>query len=96
MSHLDVVPAPTGGAYNWTHGPFSGAIADGFIWGRGALDVKVSLLQQMEAVAGLLRRGHTPSRTIYLAFGHDEEVGGAYGEPASWWVGCGGGWVLWF
>ena len=57
MSHLDVVPAPSGPGYNWTHGPFSGAIADGFIWGRGALDIKSAAFQQLEAVALLLRQG---------------------------------------
>ena len=152
MAHLDVVPAPTDGPYNWTHGPFSGAIADGcaapflrraaprcavtaactcaeaspraclpacaapapparcdplyiecnkltllhcgrttrrYLWGRGALDDKVTVLQQLEAVSLLLRQGHTPQRTLYLAFGHDEEVGGERGgcggaAPAAW------------
>ncbi|KAL4858195.1 N-fatty-acyl-amino acid synthase/hydrolase [Chlorella vulgaris] len=82
MSHFDVVPAPEGPGYNWTYPPFSGTVADGYIWGRGALDVKVTLLQQMEAVSLLLRQGYVPQRTIYLAFGHDEEVGGTAGAGA--------------
>jgi carboxypeptidase PM20D1 len=49
------------------------------VWGRGALDVKVTLMQQLEAVELLLRQGHTPARTLYFAFGHDEEVGGGSG-----------------
>ncbi|PRW33795.1 Zn-dependent [Chlorella sorokiniana] len=83
MAHIDVVPAPTDGpGQNWTHPPFSGAIADGFIWGRGTLDIKSLVLQQLEAVELLLRQGYQPKRTIYLAFGHDEEVGGAQGAKA--------------
>lgn len=57
MSHMDVVPAPEGPAYNWTHPPFGGVVADGFIWGRGALDVKVTLMQQLEALSLLLSQG---------------------------------------
>ncbi|KAL4436962.1 hypothetical protein ABPG75_004101 [Micractinium tetrahymenae] len=82
MSHMDVVPAPEGPAYNWTHPPFGGVVADGYIWGRGALDVKVSLLQQLEAVSLLLDQGFQPKRTIHFAVGHDEEQGGAYGARA--------------
>jgi len=57
VAHLDVVPAPEGGAYNWTYPPFSGTVADGFVWGRGALDIKSAVCQQLEAVSLLLRRG---------------------------------------
>lgn len=82
MSHMDVVPAPEGPAYNWTHPPFGGVVADGFIWGRGALDVKVTLMQQLEALSLLLSQGFEPTRTIHFAVGHDEEQGGAYGARA--------------
>lgn len=75
VSHLDVVPA-TG---NWTHPPFSGTIADGFVWGRGAMDTKISLTGILEAIAQLLDTGFSPQRTVLLAFGHDEELSGAYG-----------------
>ncbi|SHK20075.1 M20 family peptidase [Rhodothermus profundi] len=77
MGHQDVVPIATPEA--WTHPPFGGVIADGFIWGRGALDDKVSVLGVLEAVEQLLAEGFQPVRTVYLAFGHDEEVGGRYG-----------------
>jgi carboxypeptidase PM20D1 len=77
MSHMDVVPALLGA--NWTHPPFSGTVADGYIWGRGALDTKVTLTAILEAVQELLISGFHPQRTIILAFGHDEEVGGEYG-----------------
>lgn len=79
LAHLDVVTVEAGSEDAWTQKPFSGAIADGYIWGRGALDDKASVLAQMEAVEILLARGFKPRRTIYLAYGHDEEVGGQDG-----------------
>ncbi|MDA2920118.1 M20 family peptidase [Desulfobacterota bacterium AH_259_B03_O07] len=79
MGHLDVVPVKSETVDDWTHPPFSGSIADGYIWGRGAMDVKVSVLSILEAVEILLEQGFQTHRTIYLAFGHDEEVGGSNG-----------------
>lgn len=79
MGHMDVVPVPEPNLPEWTHAPFSGDTADGFVWGRGTLDDKTTVLAILEAVEGLLGAGFTPARTIYLAFGHDEEVGGRYG-----------------
>ena len=76
MSHLDVVPVEVGTEDNWTHPPFSGRIADGFIWGRGALDVKSGALGLLEAAEQLLEEGFQPSGDVYLALGHDEETGG--------------------
>jgi carboxypeptidase PM20D1 len=76
MGHLDVVPVEAAVAAKWQHGPFSGDITDGFIWGRGTLDDKVSVLAVLEAVETLLVEGYTPARTVILAFGHDEEVAG--------------------
>jgi len=79
MGHLDVVPVKSETVDNWTHPPFSGSIADGYIWGRGAIDDKVSVFSILEAVEILLEQGFQTHRTIYLAFGHDEEVGGSNG-----------------
>jgi carboxypeptidase PM20D1 len=79
MGHLDVVPVDPGSEAAWTHGPFDGVIADGFVWGRGALDDKISVVAIMEAVEALIGEGFTPARTVYLAFGHDEELGGLGG-----------------
>ncbi|MFA5401076.1 MAG: M20 family peptidase [Dehalococcoidia bacterium] len=76
MAHQDVVPASEEG---WEHPPFSGRIADGRIWGRGTLDDKGSLMGILEAVEHLAKDGFKPSRSIYLAFGFDEEVGGKEG-----------------
>ncbi len=80
MAHQDVVPADPDTAMDWTHPPFSGDIADGFVWGRGALDDKDSVVALHEAVEALLAQGFQPRRTVYFAFGHDEEVGGVTGS----------------
>jgi carboxypeptidase PM20D1 len=76
MAHQDVVSAdPT----EWTHPPFEGKIADGFIWGRGTLDIKNQLIGIMEAAEALLQQGYRPERTILFGLGHDEETGGVNG-----------------
>ncbi len=80
MSHLDVVPVEEGTECDWTRPPFSGEIADGFIWGRGALDVKCGALGLLEAVERLLADGFRPTCDVYLALGHDEETGGLGGN----------------
>ena len=82
MSHIDVVPVAPGTEDQWEHPPFSGAIADGYVWGRGAIDNKGSLIAMVEAAELLAKRGFRPQRTIYFAFGHDEEIGGGTGNKA--------------
>jgi carboxypeptidase PM20D1 len=77
MAHQDVVPVEA--ESTWTYPPFAGRVADGYAWGRGALDDKGNLMAILEAVERLVADGVTPRRTIYLAFGHDEEVGGRNG-----------------
>lgn len=79
MAHQDVVPVTPEALDRWTHPPFAGQVADGFVWGRGAMDDKAGMMGIFEAVEALLSEGYQPARTIYLAFGHDEEVGGVYG-----------------
>jgi carboxypeptidase PM20D1 len=79
MGHLDVVPVETGTETQWEHAAFSGDVARGFVWGRGALDDKVTVLGVLEAVEVLLAEGVRPRRTLMLAFGQDEEVGGWHG-----------------
>lgn len=74
MSHQDVVPIVAGTEENWTHAPFSGEISDGFIWGRGTLDIKQQVFGTLEAVEYLLKKGHRFRRTVFLAFGEDEET----------------------
>ena len=78
-AHSDVVPIEPGTLDDWTHPPFEGAIAGGYVWGRGTMDCKGQLIAIMEAVEWLLSEGYQPERTIHLAFGDDEEVGGHRG-----------------
>lgn len=79
MAHMDVVPVIPGTEADWLHPPFGGEVADGQVWGRGALDDKSSVMSIMEAAELLLAQGFQPRHTVYLAFGHDEEVGGPDG-----------------
>lgn len=79
LAHQDVVPVEAGSESRWQHAPFSGDVADGYLWGRGTLDDKASLIAQMEAIESLLAQGFKPGRTIYFAYGHDEETGGHNG-----------------
>ena len=76
MAHQDVVPIEEASRNLWTVDPFEGIVKNDSVWGRGACDDKINIIGIMEAVEGLLREGFQPRRTIYLAFGHDEEVGG--------------------
>ncbi|MCF0137908.1 MAG: M20/M25/M40 family metallo-hydrolase [Oscillospiraceae bacterium] len=72
MAHQDVVPAEG----EWTHAPFSGDIADGKVWGRGAADIKCSLMAFMQAVEELLETGYVPDNDVYLVSSCTEEWGG--------------------
>lgn len=80
LAHFDVVPP--GDPDRWKYPPFSGEIAEGYIWGRGAVDDKLSDIAILQAVEELLSEGVTPERTIYLCFGGDEEIGGTEGAQA--------------
>lgn len=71
MAHYDVVPVDESDP--WTHPPFEGRIADGRVYGRGALDDKGPLIVVIEAVENLLADGFTPARDVYLSFGGNEE-----------------------
>ncbi|MFF4323878.1 M20/M25/M40 family metallo-hydrolase [Streptomyces sp. NPDC001568] len=74
--HTDVVPA---NAADWTYDPFSGEIADGCVWGRGAVDMKDMDAMTLAVVRDRMRSGRKPPRDIVLAFLADEEAGGIYG-----------------
>jgi carboxypeptidase PM20D1 len=82
MAHLDVVPVEGAAVEAWTHPPFAGVIEGGFVWGRGAIDVKTGVILWLEAMEALLAEGFVPERTIYLSLGHDEEIGGPNGAVA--------------
>jgi carboxypeptidase PM20D1 len=86
MAHQDVVPIDPVSADKWLQAPFGGVIAEGFIWGRGTLDDKGALMALHEAAESLLAQDFQPKRTVYFAFGHDEEVGGRQGAAkiAEW------------
>lgn len=82
LAHQDVVPIAPGTEGDWAVPPFSGAVKDGFIWGRGSWDDKGNLMSQLEAVEMLVASGFKPERTVYLAYGADEEVSGLRGAMA--------------
>ncbi|XP_028398192.1 N-fatty-acyl-amino acid synthase/hydrolase PM20D1.2-like [Dendronephthya gigantea] len=73
ISHLDVVPVKD---QTWDVPQFEGLVKDGYIWGRGTLDVKNGVMGSLEALEFLLKSGHLPNRGFFLAFGHDEEIFG--------------------
>jgi len=75
--HLDVVPADPG---EWAVHPFSGAVQDGYLWGRGAVDMKDMLAMTLAVARRFKRDGVVPPRDIVFAFLADEEAGGAYGS----------------
>ncbi len=82
LAHQDVVPVDPGTEETWEQPPFSGNVVDGYVWGRGSLDNKQNLIGLLEAAGHLLEAGFQPRRTVLLAFGHDEEVGGEEGATA--------------
>jgi len=79
MGHMDVVPVDQDTKDKWTHDAFAGVVDKDNIWGRGALDDKATVMALMEAMELSLKEGKQPKRTLYFAFGHDEEVGGSQG-----------------
>jgi len=79
--HLDVVPAE---AADWSVHPFSGAVEDGYVWGRGAVDMKDMVGMTIAVARHFKRNGIVPPRDLVFAFVSDEEAGGKYG--AHWLV----------
>lgn len=77
MAHQDVVPVNMGTESQWDAPPFSGQVLNGYIYGRGALDDKSSLVSILAAADALVQDGFQPKRTIWMMFGHDEEVSGS-------------------
>jgi len=77
--HYDVVPVRSDADSVWQESPFSGKIDADYVWGRGALDDKSGVIAILEAVNYLLKNNFSPQRTVYLSFGHDEEIGGRRG-----------------
>lgn len=79
LGHYDVVPVTENSEEFWDYPAFAGEVAEGFVWGRGALDDKGGILSVVEAAEQLMQENFQPSRTIYIALHHDEEVGGMRG-----------------
>lgn len=79
--HVDVVPAD---ASEWTVDPFSGAVQDGYVWGRGAVDMKDMVAMIVAVARDFKRSGYVPPRDLIFAFLSDEEAGGTFG--AQWLV----------
>ena len=82
LAHLDVVPVAPGSESEWNFPPFSGTVAAGLIWGRGALDDKSCALAMLEAAERMLTAGERPRRSVIFSFGLDEEIGGELGAEA--------------
>ena len=76
MGHYDVVPVEPSAVKLWTVSPFGGEVKDSIIWGRGSVDDKAAVISILEATENLLQKGFTPTRTILLCFGHNEESTG--------------------
>ncbi len=81
LTHMDVVPVD---AKAWKVDPFGGELKDGFLWGRGAMDMKGVGIQQLLAITLLKKQGIAPARDIVLVATCDEETNGALG--AKWMV----------
>ena len=82
MAHQDVVPVNPGTEDDWGAPAFSGEVIDGYIYGRGTMDDKASLVGLMEAAEALVKSGFKPKRTIIFLFGHNEEVSGTGARDA--------------
>ncbi len=83
LGHVDTVLA---NAEEWTHDPWSGEIADGFLWGRGALDMKSQVAAEIAAAASLARSGWRPAHgELLIVAVVDEETGGSLGAE---WLTC--------
>jgi carboxypeptidase PM20D1 len=83
MAHQDVVPVTEGTEADWKQPPFAGVVADGAVWGRGAIDDKGSLVGLFEAIETLAAANFQPRRTVILVAGHDEEVRGVGARAAA-------------
>ncbi len=82
MAHQDVVPVNIGTEDDWTAPPFEGQVIEGYVYGRGAIDDKGSMVALFEALETLALDGFKPRRSLILVLGHDEEVSGSGAEAA--------------
>jgi len=82
LGHYDVVPVDSTDIDGWEYAPYSGTVTDVHVWGRGTMDNKNNVMGLLESAEYLLSHGYEPRRSIYFAFGHDEEIGGQQGAKA--------------
>jgi carboxypeptidase PM20D1 len=80
MGHYDVVPVEEAVLGQWIKAPFSGAITDTCVWGRGSVDDKSGVISVLEGTEAMLRKGFVPQCSIFLCFGHNEEISGRSAE----------------
>lgn len=78
-SHIDVVEVDEASRSEWTYDPWSGTLADGYLWGRGTLDDKSTAWAVLEALDRMIELGYHPVRGVYFTMGHDEESSGVQG-----------------
>ncbi len=76
MAHYDVVPVEASAVKLWHAQPYGGEVKENYIWGRGVLDDKASMISILEATEAQLQKGFTPKQSILLCFGADEESSG--------------------
>ncbi len=79
LAHYDVVPVIPGTEPQWRHPPYAGVVEDGRVWGRGASDDKDAVITLLAVAEAMLAEGYVPTRDVFFAFGHDEEIGGPDG-----------------
>ena len=79
MAHQDVVPVEEATINKWDVAPFAGGIKNDFVYGRGTIDDKGSMMAILESVEILLNQGFVPAADVYFVFGHDEEISGFKG-----------------
>jgi carboxypeptidase PM20D1 len=78
-AHMDVVPVENGPGSSWRFDPFGTTTDPDTVYGRGCIDDKAGVIGILEGIDRLLNKSFTPARTVYIAFGHDEETGGREG-----------------
>ena len=90
LAHQDVVPVEDDTLERWEYPPFSGTVSDGYVYGRGALDMKGHLIALLSAVEALMGESRNPERGVYIVLGGDEETDGAGARSAAATLGAQG------
>ncbi|CCH46022.1 Carboxypeptidase S [Wickerhamomyces ciferrii] len=83
IAHQDVVPVAEETLSQWKYPPFEGVSDGKYVWGRGSSDCKALLVAELQSIERLIKDGFEPRRTVVLAFGFDEEIGGKWGASSN-------------